>query len=93
MPSAGESMMTEAHFGERVASMETELKYIKRDMDELKGDVADIKDKQDQMITLLTEANGMRKLIRWLWVVAVAGAGIVWYNWTTFKGLLMKIGG
>jgi hypothetical protein len=93
MPSAGESMMTEAHFGERVASMETELKYIKRDMDELKGDVADIKDKQDQMITLLTEANGMRKLMRWLYAAAVVLSGVVLTYWTTFKGLLMKIGG
>jgi hypothetical protein len=86
-------MMTEAHFGERVASMETELKYIKRDMDELKGDVADIKDKQDQMITLLTEANGMRKLMRWLYAGAVVLGGIAWANWTAIKGLLMKIGG
>jgi hypothetical protein len=84
--------MTDAHFGERVASMETELKYIKRDMDELKGDVADIKDKQDQMITLLTEANGMRKLMRWLYAAAVVLSGVVLTYWTTFKGLLMKIG-
>lgn len=84
--------MTEAHFGERIVSMEVDLEYIKRDMRELKKEVADIKAKQDQMITLLTEANGMRKLMRWLWASAVIVGGIVLTYWTTIKAMLMKIG-
>lgn len=84
--------MTESHFGERVVSMEVDLKYIKRDMEELKNEVGDIKAKQDQMITLLTEANGMRKLMRWLWAGAVILSGVAFTYWTAIKAFLMKIG-
>lgn len=85
--------MTEAQVYERVARMETELQYLKRDVDEIKVDVADIKAKQDQMITLLTEANGMRKMLRWLYVTAVVIGGFIFAYWSSFKALLLKIGG
>lgn len=85
--------MTEALYGERIARMETELQYLKRDVDEIKGDVADIKAKQDQMITLLTEANGMRKMIRWAYGAAVVLGGFIIAYWTTIKTFLIKAGG
>lgn len=84
--------MTDLH-GERIARMETELQYLKRDVDEIKVDVADIKAKQDQMITMLTEANGMRKMMRWLWGAGVITGGVVVTYWTAIKAFMMKIGG
>lgn len=84
--------MSDVQIGERVARMETELQYIKRDMNELKDDVADIKAKQDQLISLLTEANGMRKLMRWLWGGGVIIAGIGLTYWSSIKSFLAKIG-
>lgn len=84
--------MTEAQVYERVARMETELQYLKRDVDEIKVDVADIKAKQDQMITLLTEANGMRKLLRWLYATAIVVGGFVFTYWSSVKTFLLKIG-
>jgi hypothetical protein len=84
--------MTDAH-GERIARMETELQYIKRDMDELKEDVADIKAKQDQMILMLTEAKGGWKFARWLWI-PVSGAGVLGISyWSSIRAFLAKIGG
>lgn len=85
--------MTEAQYGERIARMETELQYLKRDVDEIKGDVSDIKAKQDQMITLLTEANGMRKMLRWLYGLAVVSGGLILAYWSSIKAMLAKIGG
>lgn len=85
--------MTEAQQGERIMRMETELQYLKRDVDEIKGDVADIKAKQDHMITLLTEANGMRKMLRWIYAVAAVVATFVITYWTAIKAFLAKIGG
>lgn len=85
--------MTEAQVYERMARLETELQYLKRDVDAIKGDVADIKAKQDQMITLLTEANGMRKMLRWIYGGAVILGGFILAYWSTIKTFLTKIGG
>lgn len=85
--------MTEAQVYERIARMETELQYLKRDMAEVKGDVSDIKEKQDQMITLLTEANGMRKMLRWVYASAIIVGGFILTYWTAIKGFLTKVGG
>jgi len=74
--------------------METELQYLKRDVDEIKGDVSDIKDKQDQMILMLTEAKGGIKVARWFWLLLsglFGGLGVA--NWSWIKALMAKIGG
>lgn len=97
MPAFGEGGMTEAQYGERIArmeaKMEAEMQYMKRDIGEVKADVADIKAKQDKIIEMMTEANGMRKLIRWLYVTGVVASGFVATYWSSFKGFFAKIGG
>lgn len=85
--------MTDAQLGERVARMETELKYLQRDMADVKGDVADIKAKQDQMLLLLTEARGGWKTARWIWLGLSASGGFVVAYWSSFRTLFTKIGG
>jgi len=85
--------MTDAQVYERIAKMETELQYLKRDMTEVKGDVADIKEKQDQMILMLTEAKGGIKVARWLWLLLAASLGWALSYWSSIKTLLTKIGG
>ena len=79
--------------GERVARMETELKYLQRDVTEVKGDVADIKAKQDQMIAMMTEAKGGYKTARWVWGVVVVALGLLFAYWSAFKAFLLKVGG
>lgn len=85
--------MNDTILGERVARMETELKYLQRDMSEVKDDVADIKAKQDQMILMLTEAKGGWKFARWMWV-PISGVAVTAISyWSSIKALFVKVGG
>ena len=68
--------MTDAQLHERMAHQETELQYLKRDVDEIKTDVSDIKEKQDQMILMLTEVKGGIKVARWFWLLQIGRAHV-----------------
>lgn len=85
--------MTDAQVYERIAKMETELQYLKRDMTEVKGDVADIKEKQDQIILMLTEAKGGIKVARWFWLLLAGLVGWVLSYLAPIKAFLVKVGG
>ena len=85
--------MTDAQLHERMAKMETELQYLKRDVDEIKTDVADIKEKQDQMILMLTEAKGGIKVARWFWLLLAGLVGWVLSYLAPIKAFLVKVGG
>lgn len=85
--------MTDAQLYERMAKMETELQYLKRDVDEIKTDVSDIKEKQDQMILMLTEAKGGIKVARWLWLVIAAVSGFALSYWSSIRAFFVKVGG
>ena len=85
--------MTDAQVYERIAKVETELQYLKRDMTEVKGDVAEIKQKQDQMILMLTEAKGGIKVARWFWLLLAGLIGWVLSYLAPIKALLTKMGG
>lgn len=84
--------MTDLH-GERIARMETELQYIKRDIDELKGDVSDINAKQDQLLDILTQAKGVRAFFRVSWPGFVWVVALVVSYWSSIKTFFIKIGG
>jgi len=91
-------MVEEAkYFGERVARVETELKYLQRDVSELKEEVEKrmgrIEQQQEKMLELLTEARGMSKLARWLWIVGGGAIGLGVTYWGTIKALFIKVGG
>ena len=85
--------MTDAQLHERMAKMETELQYLKRDIDEIKTDVADIKEKQDQMILMLTEAKGGIKVARWFWLLLAGLVGWVLSYLAPIRAFLVKVGG
>lgn len=85
--------MTEAQYGERIARMETELQYIKRDVAALTKKVDDVEVKLDQILDTLTEAKGGVKTVRWLWGVAGVLAGTAAIYWSSIKTFLAKVGG
>ncbi len=76
-----------------MAKVETKLEYMQAKIAELNTKVDGIESKQDQMITLLTEANGMRKMLRWIYGAAVVAGGFVVAYWGTIKTFLAKLGG
>ena len=85
--------MTEAQQGERIARMETELQYLKRDVEALTKKVDEIELKLDQILSALTEARGGIKVARWLWVMLAGAIGWVSSYIPPIKTILMKIGG
>ena len=85
--------MTDAQLHERMAHQETELQYLKRDVDEIKTDVSDIKEKQDQMILMLTEVKGGIKVARWFWLLLAGLVGWVLSYLAPIRAFLVKVGG
>lgn len=86
-------MSTPEDTRDRVIALEVKVQNLKDDVQKISMKVDEVQAKQDQMITLLTEANGMRKMLRWLYVTAVVIGGFIFAYWSSFKALLLKIGG
>jgi hypothetical protein len=85
--------MTDAQYGERIARMETELQYLKRDVAALTKKVDEIEVKLDQILDTLTEAKGGFKVARWFWLLLVGVLGWAGSYLPPVKALLAKIGG
>lgn len=85
--------MTDAQVYERIAKMETEQQYIKRDVAVLTKKVDEIDGKLDQILSTLTEAKGGIKVARWLWLLLAAGGGWAVSYWSSIKAFFVKVGG
>jgi hypothetical protein len=85
--------MTDAQLYERVARMETELQYLKRDVAALTKKVDEIEVKLDQILNTLTEAKGGIKVARWFWLLLVGFLGWASSYLPPIKAFLAKMGG
>lgn len=86
-------MSTPEDTRDRVIALEVKVQNIKDDVQKISMKVDEVQAKQDQMLTLLTEANGMRKMLRWLYLTAIVVGGFIIAYWSSFKTFLLKIGG
>lgn len=83
--------MTETQIAERMARVETELKYLQREVTELKGDIEKIKEKQDQILEILTQAKGVRNLARFaIWLVSSGILAGIFTYWPAIKAMILQ---
>jgi len=76
-------MMTDTDTRDRVIRMETELKALKEDVEQMRTKV-------DQIHTLMTEARGAQKTIKLL--VWISGIGVFTAGMTAWKWIAVKVG-
>jgi len=85
--------MNDAALHERMARVETELKYLQREVTELKQDIEEIKEQQAKILEILTQAKGMRTLIRFaIWIVSSGLLAGIFSSWDYIKAIIAKGG-
>lgn len=85
--------MNDNSLGERIARVETELKYLKKDLSDLQADVKGIQEKQDQILNILTQARGVQRFLKFgVWVVSSGFLAAFFSLLPSIKTFLAKVG-
>jgi hypothetical protein len=84
-------MSDETDTRDRVIRMEVELDQVKKDIKEVKDNVSDVKDAVDDIKSILTQAQGVRKVFQIM--IWLSGTSLFIWGATYSKAFMLMLFG